>query len=39
MFDLSNRSTLKLVSVMPTLDEREEWVQDTDRIDITTVDP
>lgn len=39
MFDLSNRSTLKLVSVMPALDEREEWVQDTDRIDITTVDP
>lgn len=39
MFDLSNRGTLKLVSVMPKLDEREEWVQDTDRIDITTVDP
>lgn len=39
MFDLSNRGTLKLVSVMPALDERDEWVQDTDRIDITMVDP
>ena len=34
MFDLSNRGTLKLVSVMPKLDEREEWVQDADRIEI-----
>jgi hypothetical protein len=35
MFDLSNRGTLKLVSVLPKLDAREEWVQDTDRIEIT----
>jgi hypothetical protein len=28
MFDLSNRSTLKLVSVLPQLDGRNEWVQD-----------
>lgn len=36
MFDLSNRGTLKLVSVLPKLDAREEWVQDADRIEITT---
>ncbi len=36
MFDLSNRGTLKLVSMLPKLDAREEWVQDTDRIEITT---
>lgn len=36
MFDLSNRGTLKLVSVLPKLDEREEWVQDTDLIEIAT---
>lgn len=36
MFDLSNRNTLKLVSVMPKLDTRDEWVQDTDRIDLVT---
>lgn len=36
MFDLSNRGTLKLVSVMPGLDDREEWVQDADRIEIVT---
>jgi hypothetical protein len=35
MFDLSNRGTLKLVSVLPALDGRNEWVQDVDRIDIT----
>ncbi len=35
MFDLSNRGTLKLVSVLPNLDAREEWVQDTDRIEVT----
>jgi len=34
MFDLSNRGTLKLVSTMEKLDEREEWVQDTDRIEV-----
>ena len=36
MFDLSNRGTLKLVSVMPGLDDREEWVQDADHIEIVT---
>ena len=36
MFDLSNRNTLKLVSKMPKLDTRDEWVQDTDRIEIVT---
>jgi hypothetical protein len=34
MFDLSNRGTLKLVSTLEKLDEREEWVQDTDRIEV-----
>ena len=35
MFDLSNRGTLKLVSVLPKLDTREEWVQDVDGIEVT----
>ena len=34
MFDLSNRGTLKLVSLLPRLDTRDEWVQDVDRIEI-----
>jgi hypothetical protein len=34
MFDLSNRGTLKLVSVLETLDTRDEWVQDVDRIEV-----
>lgn len=34
MFDLSNRGTLKLVSLLEKLDSRDEWVQDTDRIEI-----
>jgi hypothetical protein len=34
MFDLSNRGTLKLVSVLERLDTRDEWVQDVDRIEI-----
>ncbi len=35
MFDLSNRSTLKLVSArLEQLDTREEWVQDADRIEV-----
>lgn len=34
MFDLSNRGTLKLVSALQRLDEREEWVQDADRIEV-----
>ena len=35
MFDLSNRGTLKLVSVLPELDTRDEWVQDVDSIEVT----
>ena len=35
MFDLSNRGTLKLVSVLEKLDTRDEWVQDLDRIEIS----
>jgi hypothetical protein len=35
MFDLSNRGTLKLASVLEKLDTRDEWVQDVDRIEIT----
>jgi len=34
MFDLSNRGTLKLVSVLPSLDTRDEWVQDVDSIEV-----
>ena len=34
MFDLSGRGTLKLVSVLDRLDERAEWVQDIDKIEI-----
>jgi len=33
-FDLSNRGTLKLVSVLPKLDARDEWVQDVDSIEV-----
>jgi hypothetical protein len=36
MFDLSNRGTLKLVSLLPKLDTRDEWVQDVDRIEISS---
>ncbi len=35
MFDISGRGTLKLVSLLPRLDARDEWVQDTDEISIT----
>jgi len=35
MFDLSGRGTLKLVSLLPRLDTRDEWVQDADEITIT----
>jgi hypothetical protein len=34
MFDLSNRGTLKLVSLLEQLDTRDEWVQDVDRIEV-----
>jgi|GEM_PF-333013 len=36
MFDLSNRSTLKLVSTLPKLSTRDQWVQDSDKIEIVT---
>jgi hypothetical protein len=36
MFDLSNRGTLKLVSLLEKLDERDEWVQDVDRIELVS---
>ncbi len=36
MFDLSNRGTLKLASVLEKLDSRDEWVQDTDKIEVAT---
>ena len=35
MFALSNRGTLKLVSLLEKLDMRDEWVQDVDRIEIS----
>jgi hypothetical protein len=34
MFDLSNRSTLKLVSKLEKLNTRDEWVQDVDKIEV-----
>ena len=34
LFDLSNRGTLKLVSLLERLDMRDEWVQDVDRIEV-----
>lgn len=34
MFDLSGRGTLKLVSQMEKLNTREEWIQDTDKIEV-----
>jgi hypothetical protein len=36
MFDLSGRGTLKLVSVLERLDVRDEWVQDVDRIEVSS---
>jgi hypothetical protein len=36
LFDLSSRGTLKLVSVLERLDIRDEWVQDVDRIEISS---
>lgn len=34
MFDVSNRGTLKLVSRLEKLDDRDEWVQDTEKIEV-----
>lgn len=36
MFDLSGRGTLKLVSVLEGLNTRDQWVQDIDKIEITS---
>ncbi|CAG1013597.1 hypothetical protein ANAEL_04748 [Anaerolineales bacterium] len=36
MFDLSGRGTLKLVSKIPGFDIRDSWIQDVDKIEITT---
>jgi hypothetical protein len=36
MFDLSGRGTLKLVSTLERLDVRDEWVQDVDKIEVST---
>jgi hypothetical protein len=37
MLDVAReRGTAKLCSVMPKLDQREEWVQDADRIEVMT---
>jgi hypothetical protein len=36
MFDLSGRSTLKLVSKFPGFDIRDSWIQDVDKIEIAT---
>jgi hypothetical protein len=35
MFDLSGKGTLKLVSQLEKLNTRDEWIQDTDKIEIT----
>jgi hypothetical protein len=39
MFDLSNRGTLKLVSLLPQLSTRNYWIQDADRIEVVTKTP
>ncbi len=36
MFDLAGRGTLKLVSLLERLDIRDEWIQDVDRIEVTS---
>ena len=36
MFDLSGRGTLNLVSKSPGFDIRDSWVQDVDKIEITS---
>jgi hypothetical protein len=36
IFDLSNRGTLKLAGTLDKLDTREEWIQDADKIEITS---
>lgn len=36
LFDLSGRGTLKLVSTLPGFDNRDSWIQDVDKIEITS---
>jgi hypothetical protein len=36
MFDLAGRGTLKLVSRIPGFDTRDSWIQDVDKIEVTT---
>jgi hypothetical protein len=36
MFDLSGRGTLKLISTIPGFDVRDAWIQDVDKVEITT---
>jgi hypothetical protein len=36
MFDLANKGTLKLVSKLEGLAKRDEWVQDVDKVEIST---
>ncbi|MCP4536371.1 MAG: hypothetical protein GY832_04420 [Chloroflexi bacterium] len=36
MFDLSERGMLKLISKLERLDVRDEWIQDVDKIEVTS---
>ena len=36
MFDLANKGTIKLVSKMEGLSTRAQWVQDVDKVEVTT---
>jgi len=36
MFDLASRGTLKLVSNIPGFDVRDAWIQDVDKIEVTS---
>lgn len=36
LFDLAGRGTLKLVSTIPGFDTRDSWIQDVDKIEITS---
>lgn len=36
LFDLAGRGTLKLVSTIPGFDIRDSWIQDVDKIEITS---
>ena len=36
MFDLSNKGTLKLVSLLEGFDTRKSWIQDVDKVEISS---